>query len=609
MKFAWGLKNRLLVALLLLSLIPIVVVVVVTSRNYATLVERQVEQVSANILERSMIRLANQLEEIGRVSEYIAYQQTAGADPSLSFLRQYAAPGGTAAYDRLRHEREFRASTESLLLSHDYIEGLYLFAEDGTVFSGTKGSELRPGYAYAESDWYRRTLERQGGLFVSEMAQQPFLLSEYPSITFSRALYDPKTKQRLGVLLINCGSGLFEELRNGVLDDQRISVLSVEGSLLYGTASDEAAVVPADGQAIDEAAAVPAAGQPSGSWLDERSDRLYVYDTFSAYDWRMVISVSLASVAQQVRSTQTFAIGFGIVWAIVAIALSLWIANAFSKPVSRIALLMKNYDKAQPPSADIGAYAARTDEIGILYGQYASMLHKIDTLIHERYSSQLIAMSAKMKALEAQINSHFLFNTLATINSIAELENVDSVAEVSKALGNMFRYSIKLNRDEVTLREELAHVADYMLIQSYRYGERIRAEIDIPVELMERRMLKLLLQPIVENAVFHGLEPKKGKGIVRITAGEDERGAWIEVADDGVGIAAPKLARLHEMLSAPPTFEQLDPQAGDARSIGIYNVHARLSLYYGEHYGVEARSDGEGRGTRIRLRLPASDPG
>ena|GEM_PF-381224 len=620
MKFAWGLKNRLLVALLLLSLIPIVVVVVVTTRNYATLVERQVEQVSANILERSMIRLANQLEEISRVSEYIAYQQTAGADPALSFLRQYAKPGGAAAYDRLRHEREFRSSTESLLLSHSYIEGLYLFAEDGTVFSGTKGSELRPGYVYAESDWYRRTLERQGGLFVSEMAQQPFLLSEYPSITFSRALYDPKSKQRIGVLLINCGSGLFEELRNGVLDDQRISVLSAEGGLLYGTASDEAADVPAYGRASDETAAVSAEGQAideivkvstegrvSGSLLDERRDRLYVYDTFSAYEWRMVISVSLASVAQQVRSTQTFAIGFGIVWAIVAIALSLWIANAFSKPVSRIALLMKNYDKALSPADDIGAYAARTDEIGILYGQYASMLHKIDTLIHERYSSQLIAMSAKMKALEAQINSHFLFNTLATINSIAELENVASVAEVSKALGNMFRYSIKLGRDEVTLREELAHVADYMLIQSYRYGERIRAEIDIPDELMERRMLKLLLQPIVENAVFHGLEPKKGKGVVRITAGADERGAWIEVADDGVGIAASKLARLHEMLGAPPTFEQLDPQAGDARSIGIYNVHARLSLYYGAPYGVEAHSDGEGRGTRIRLRLPGHE--
>ncbi|MBB6670030.1 cache domain-containing sensor histidine kinase [Cohnella nanjingensis] len=592
MKFAWGLKNRLLVALLLISLIPIVVVVVVTSRNYASLVERQVQEVSANVLERSMIRMSNQLEEIGRVSEYIAYQQMAGADASLSFLKRYVPSGSESDYDRLRNERDFRSATESLLLSHDYIEGLYLFAEDGTVFSSTKGSELQLGYAPFESEWYKRTLERQGGMYVDELAHHDFLLPDRMSITFSRALYDPKTKQRIGVLLMNCGANLFDELKNGVLADQRITVLSRTGGKLYGSGiKDAEPFVP------EEA---------SGSRVDKRGDELYVYDTFSTYDWRMVISVSLASVTKQVRSTQTFAIGFGACWAVVAVALSLWIANAFSKPVSRIAVLMKNYDKGLHPQASLQRYKSRTDEIGILYGQYANMLTQIDTLIRERYHSQFIAMSAKMKALEAQINSHFLFNTLATINSIAVLEDVDSIAEMSKALGDMFRYSIKLNRDEVTLREELEHVRNYIRIQSYRYGDKVGWELGIPPGLENATMLKLLLQPLVENAVFHGLEAKKGKGSVRISAGEDERGVWIEVADDGLGIDGAKLARLREMLDSPPAFEQLGAEGGDSRSIGIYNVHARITLFYGKPYGIEAFSAGKGEGATIRIRLPAA---
>lgn len=592
MKFAWGLKNRLLVALLLISLIPIVVVVVVTSRNYASLVERQVQEVSANVLERAMIRMSNQLEEIVRVSEYIAYQQTAGSDASLSFLKHYATAGSTSAYDRLRNERDFRSATESLLLSHDYIEGLYLFAEDGTVFTSTKGSEMQIGYVPFDSDWYKRTLERQGGMYVGEMEFQEFLLPDKMSITFSRALYNPKTKERIGVLLINCGAKLFDELKNDVLNDQRITVLSASGGKLYGTEAGEVSPF------------VPE--KPSGTIINKLSDRLYVYDTFSGYDWRMVISVSLASVTMQAQSTRTFAIGFGACWSVVAVVLSLWIANAFSKPVSRIAVLMKNYDKGLQPQGSLDRYESRTDEIGILYGQYSNMLKKIDTLIHERYHSQFIAMSAKMKALEAQINSHFLFNTLATINSIAELEDVDSIAEMSKALGDMFRYSIKLNRDEVTLREELEHVGNYMRIQSYRYGDKIGWELDILPGLENATMLKLLLQPIVENAVYHGLEAKKGRGTVRISAGEDENGTWIEVADDGVGIVESKLARLREMLDSPPAFEQLGAEAGDSRSIGIYNVHARITLFYGKPYGIEAFSEGEGHGATIRLRLPAA---
>ncbi|MCD9024762.1 cache domain-containing sensor histidine kinase [Cohnella silvisoli] len=592
MKFAWGLKNRLLVALLLLSLIPIVIVVVVTNRNYAALVESQVKEVSLNLLDRSSIRMTNRLEEIGRVSAYLAYRQTADSDTILSFLGQHAGGKDILPYDRLRHTREFKTATESLLLNHDYIEGLYVFAEDGTVFANTKGSELKTDYRPLSSAWYRDTIGAKGKMVVGELENQDFLLSGNPSIAFSRALYEPATNRRIGVLLINCSLSLFDELKEGMLAEQRIFLLNGIGNRLYG-----------EGE-FDEEWASSAFG--AGSRIDDRSNTLILHNTFSEYDWHMVIAVSLDAVTGEARSTSRFALWFGICWAILAIGLSLWIAKAFSQPVNLMAQMMKRYQTGQLPPR-LERYERRTDEIGILYNRYFTMLHEIDTLIRERYHNQFIAMSSKMKALEAQINSHFLFNTLATMNSIAVLEEVHSLSAMSKALGDMFRYSIKINRDLVMLKEELGHVHNYMTIQSFRYGDKIRLETEIPPKLETFPVLKLILQPIVENAVYHGIEKKKGHGTVRIRAWEQDGGISIEVQDDGVGIPPDRLMEVRSMLGRPAELEELHPGKNDARSIGLYNVHARIALYYGNAYGIEVDS-ADNRGTTVRIRLPATMP-
>ncbi|QJD85592.1 sensor histidine kinase [Cohnella herbarum] len=590
MKFAWGLKNRLLVALLLLSLIPIVIVVVVTNRNYAALVESQVKEVSLNLLDRSSIRMTNRLEEIGRVSSYLAYRQTSDSDTVLSFLGQHAEGNNILPYDRLRHTREFKAATESLLLNHDYIEGLYVFAEDGTVFANTKGSELKTDYLPLSSSWYRDTIRAKGKMIVGEVERQDFLLSSNPSIAFSRALYEPVTNRRIGVLLINCSLNLFDELKEGMLAQQRIFLLNGIGNRLFG-----------EGEFVDKWAT---ASVGAGNRIDTGSNTLVLNNTFSEYDWHMVIAVSLDAVTGEARSTSRFALWLGVCWAILAVGLSLWIANAFSKPVNLIAQMMKRYQTGQfPPRLE--RYERRTDEIGILYNRYFIMLQEIDTLIRERYHNQFIAMSSKMKALEAQINSHFLFNTLATMNSIAVLEEVHSLSAMSKALGDMFRYSIKINRDLVMLKEELGHVYNYMTIQSFRYGDKIRLETEIPEKLETFPMLKLILQPIVENAVYHGIEKKKGHGIVRIRAWEQDGGISVEVRDDGVGIPPERLTEVRDMLGRPAELEELLPGKNDSRSIGLYNVHARIALYYGPPYGIEVDST-ENLGTTVRIRLPAT---
>ncbi|MFD2117995.1 sensor histidine kinase [Paenibacillus yanchengensis] len=193
------------------------------------------------------------------------------------------------------------------------------------------------------------------------------------------------------------------------------------------------------------------------------------------------------------------------------------------------------------------------------------------------------------------------------VNSIAELEEVESIAIISKSLVDMFRYSIKQQGDLVLLSAEIEHISNYMNIQSFRYGNKLSWSTAIDPELEQQPVLKLILQPLVENAVYHGLELKKGGRHISVHGFTTETGIRLEVRDDGIGIDEQKLEQLQTMLAPPPALEHLTLEEGDSksdnRSIGLYNVHARIAFYYGADYGLDISSSNN-QGTIIGIRLP-----
>lgn len=246
-------------------------------------------------------------------------------------------------------------------------------------------------------------------------------------------------------------------------------------------------------------------------------------------------------------------------------------------------------------------YLNRKDEIGVLYHQYNQMIDEINAHIKERYQNRIIVLDSQMKALEAQINSHFLYNTLECINSIAEIEEVERIAVMSKALGDMFRYSIKTESELVTLNEELSHVRNYVSIQKIRFGDKIHVVYDIPENLLEEKILKLIIQPLVENAYYHGLENKKTKGILTIKAVLDEIHIRISISDNGAGIAQDHLEELRNLLRKPPQFTDLGHRT--KQSIGLKNIQSRIQLYYGQNYGITVESV-PGQGTEVQIYIP-----
>ena len=235
-------------------------------------------------------------------------------------------------------------------------------------------------------------------------------------------------------------------------------------------------------------------------------------------------------------------------------------------------------------------------------------LSELEEKLQDEYSVRMVDKQAKLSALQSQINPHFLYNTLECIRSEALLYDCDSIARMAKALASFFRYSISKKENIVTLREEFNNIENYFLIQSYRFDDKFSFEILAAPEDREAYSClipKLSLQPIVENAIFHGLETKPDKGKVTIRVEMTEKNVIIIVSDDGVGIGREELERMRDSIknSRKETDQEGKSPGERGNGIALTNVSQRIKLIFGEDYGLNLYST-KGIGTDVEIILP-----
>jgi len=219
--------------------------------------------------------------------------------------------------------------------------------------------------------------------------------------------------------------------------------------------------------------------------------------------------------------------------------------------------------------------------------------------VNAKLKEQENLKKAELKALQAQINPHFLYNTLDTIVWMAESNKTDQVINIVRALSSFFRIALSKGKDWISLRQEIEHVSSYLTIQKMRYRDILDYRIEVEEDLLDSTILKLTLQPLVENALYHGIKTKRNGGTIVVQAkrvGEDK--VLLDVQDDGVGFTPYKLAQLQESLA-----QDLDEIAMGEGGFGIRNVHKRIQLYYGKEYGLSVQSHYRG-GTRVSVTIP-----
>jgi two-component system sensor histidine kinase YesM len=235
----------------------------------------------------------------------------------------------------------------------------------------------------------------------------------------------------------------------------------------------------------------------------------------------------------------------------------------------------------------------RRDEYQKVYEGFNLMLGELKQLIDDLSNEKSLNKQAEINLIQAQINPHFLYNTLDSIYSIAVIYKVDEIAKMAAALSKFFRVSLSGGKTDTSLKEALDIVKSYVTIQNIRFSDKIQYEVLIPEQYMGITVPKLLLQPIVENSIYHGLEKKKGKGHLTISSSEDEETLSLYIEDDGTGIPVEQLAALEKSISGEE----------DDDHFALRTLNKQIMLKYGKSYGLSIKSQ-YGRGTKVTILLP-----
>ena len=265
-------------------------------------------------------------------------------------------------------------------------------------------------------------------------------------------------------------------------------------------------------------------------------------------------------------------------------------------PIGRLCEVTR---KAAGGDFTVRAKEDNSAELSVLNSSFNSMIEKIGNLVEDIRVEQLNLRATELKLLQAQINPHFLYNTLDTIIWLAEAGKKDDVVMMVTTLSDFFRTTLSKGRDYISVREEEAHIRSYLQIQQFRYRDILEYSIDIPEELYEYPILKLTLQPLVENALYHGIKNKRGLGHIRVSGEKQEGSLIFRVWDDGRGMESDRLEKVRHLIGGEEEVDRSDPSG-----FGLFNVAQRLRLNYGAQYGISLESV-YGEWTEVTVVIPA----
>lgn len=326
----------------------------------------------------------------------------------------------------------------------------------------------------------------------------------------------------------------------------------------------------------------------------------YLVSTFTSMftGWKFVGMASFKDITRNINYIKKIIILLLFLSLVISLCISIIFSRSLLKPFSklkRLAICIENGNFDH--KININSYY----EINMLAKAFDNMSQELKSMINRNYVLALSEREAELKALQSQINPHFLFNTLNSISAFAQFKGVDEILEINHALSDILRYSLQDFRTLTTVLEEITHIKNYFIIQNFRYDNSINIIYNIEANVLNCKIVRFILQPLIENALSHGLEKITGYKEIVISANKEENFLVFKVTDNGVGILDNKLEQLLKYIYETDTsfFNQTDKYL----SLGLKNVHQRIRLFLGEPYGLKVLST-FGKGTCIEILLP-----
>ena len=320
-------------------------------------------------------------------------------------------------------------------------------------------------------------------------------------------------------------------------------------------------------------------------------EKIYALSHSETTGWTIVGCMNMSELLKNSRKARSIYVLVALGLIAIALVISSEIARNITSPIQKLRDSMKRVQKGDFSAAEIEVYS--DNEIGSLTRSFNVMTHKIQDLMAQNIQEQEQKRKIELKALQSQINPHFLYNTLDSIIWMAEGKKNEEVVLMTASLARLLRQSISIENELVTIGQEIEYVRSYLTIQKMRYKDKLEFEINVDPRITHAQIIRLVLQPIVENAIYHGLKYKESKGMLKVHGYELGERIIIDITDDGVGMDEETLKHIYDKHKVNY----------HSNGVGVYNVQQRLVLYYGKEYGIIYHSE-KGKGTTATVVIP-----
>ncbi|MCM3747829.1 sensor histidine kinase [Paenibacillus pasadenensis] len=502
------------------------------------------------------------------------------------------SPSGDRAYQE-RLQRQFLTR---LIVTYRYA---YTWLEYYTSIFGFNNVELHTFYNGPNigienlwnDPWYLEAIN-QDGQIIWESNATPRLrptIDEDHYVSAIRVLKDFESNTPVGMLMINVGeSFLYKQYADGVAEDDQLIIFDKKGSVISATDKSR---LGSSMLSTDYYSSITGNEGNFNVKLDGKP-MLVTYYKVESTGWTLVSYTPLDTLLKEVNQSKWLTLIVLASLMLLSLLISYLIAKRLSVPIRRLYTSMKR--------VEMGDLSERTDiqgndEIGELAFKFNRMVGRIEELHDRVVMEQDLKRKTELQNLQSQINTHFLYNTLASIRSMLVTEPAAKVDQVIVSLVKLLRKTLSDESEYITVAEELDNLQHYVTIQLARQYGKLNVDFNIQDGIGSYRTLKLLLQPIVENAIFHGIEPKSGPGTITVEGWQEEDIILLRITDDGVGIPVPLDFEEEIMLT--------DRVLTSAGGVGLRNVQRRMRAHFGERYGLEVVYTGN-EGTCILLRWP-----
>lgn len=510
-------------------------------------------------LQQSVSSMDRTLDGYNSLSDYIAFDRTLAEVFSMEYGTPYEQ------YEQLTQKVDPILRTASYF--HGGMQQITIYTDNGMVKHDTT---VAPVSEIEETDWYQKTLEHPGLNWFANYQEETLFSARKLAFSGAREgvniLYMDVDYQKLftpyaETLISECGLYITDQDGKLVFEESRFSGKNQNYDLTYSEFLEQ---------------------RDRGS-----TDYIILCEQSNTTGWTVWLYQPVGLAGEAMRPIGVMA-GVTILICIFAAVLAYFITSGMVS--SRIERLTHFMQEVQEGSMDMQMESDDRDEIGMLYRGFGSMMKRIRTLINEVYLSKITQKEAELKALQAQINPHFLYNTLSLINWKALAAGEEDISRITLALSTFYRTALNRGRNVLQVETELSNTRAYLEIQSMLHDGDFDYEIEAQTEILQCESLNLILQPLVENAIHHGIEEKTdGRGKITVRGWKEDNCVWFMVEDNGVGMEQEVADKILTM---------------ESKGYGVRNVDERIRLCYGEKYAMKVESV-VGKGTKMTIHFPA----